>query len=276
MAFEGRRIRRWRHLLANRGPWVTLKAAADLVQRRIAPDKRAGAPIPVELWRNYGLLPAQAHPFDIRHDTDTSGLAWGEDLPASHGHSVWNTAYYGIAPSIFGQAIESVSRDTPDLPEYTFIDLGAGKGRAVILAGLIPFRRVLGVELVPRLHTVAVNNVARVGLSNAEVLLGDASDFPWTGQLTTPLSGQLVLFLYNPFARPVLKSLLRNVEHTLANDAGITRVVLVYVNPELDEELTRHHWIERVRMETVPIYKEDRLADRFGSTCETFAIYRCK
>jgi hypothetical protein len=47
------------------------------------------------------------------------------------------------------------------------------------------------------------------------------------------------------------------------------------VNPELDGELARHRWVTRVCLQTVEISEEDRLADRFGSTSETFGVYRC-
>jgi SAM-dependent methyltransferase len=286
-------FRRWRQLLANRGAWAVARTAAAMLWRLIS--NTIPGTVPSELWRAAAVHPAQAgpfgHPFDLRHGTETSGLIWGEDMPTGHAHDVWSTAYYGIAPSAFAQAMAMlVERETVDLAEFTFVDLGSGKGRAVLLASLLPLARVLGVEMVPRLHAVATANLARFRASpdsvenpQAELLLADATEFPWTGQLraisSEPLSGSLLLFLYNPFSRPVLRALLQRIRAELAGSLDrnqkLTQVLLLYVNPELDDELTRHPWIARLWQETVQLDDEDKLADRFGSTTETFAVYRC-
>jgi SAM-dependent methyltransferase len=267
----------WRQLLANRGPVATVQAAARVVRHRL--DPAAPFDPPSELWRNPGLLPARLHPFDQTHGTETSGLTWGENLQSGHAHDAWNTAYYGIAPSIFAQAMAAVHAQPGfDPAKTTFIDLGSGKGRAVMLAAQLPFARVLGVELNPRLHAVACANLARFApaptYSTPELLLADAAAFPWPDQLELPPQGPLLLFLYNPFARPVLRELLRRVQRELVRSA-LGEVSLLYINPELDDEIARHPWITKTCEKTVPIDGEDRLADRFGSTCETFALYRC-
>lgn len=43
--------------------------------------------------------------------------------------------------------------------ELTFVDLGAGKGRAMLLASELPFRRIVGVEFSPELCDVARRNL---------------------------------------------------------------------------------------------------------------------
>src|SRR5271156_1635678 len=48
----------------------------------------------------------QLHPFDERYGVDTSGLIGGGDLRSGHPHDIFNTAYYGMAPSRFRWAIE--------------------------------------------------------------------------------------------------------------------------------------------------------------------------
>lgn len=46
-----------------------------------------------------------------------------------------------------------------DLSEFTFVDLGSGRGRIVCLALLFNFRNVLGVEFAERLHREATLNI---------------------------------------------------------------------------------------------------------------------
>jgi len=39
-----------------------------------------------------------------------------------------------------------------DLSKFTFIDLGAGKGRALLMASDYLFQKIIGVEFMPELH----------------------------------------------------------------------------------------------------------------------------
>jgi SAM-dependent methyltransferase len=248
-------VRRWRQFLANRGVIATSRTILSGLARRFA-RSTGGAQTPSELWRN----------------ADTGGLIWGESLPTGHRHDAWNTAYYGIAPSAFEEALGLLrARASLDWTHFTFIDLGSGKGRAVLLASQYPFARVLGVELTPQLHATAAVNLARFpGATHVECIQADAAEFPWEHSL----SGSLLFFLYNPFSRPVLAKFLARLRHALRAEPRV--VYLLYVNPELDSALTRQGWIEKLWQETIAIDDADQMADRFGSTTETVAAYRCR
>src|SRR6202012_4517788 len=91
------------------------------------------------------------HPFDVANNVRTSGLIAGRHLKTGHSHDRHATAYYGVAPSVFHRLIQRWRRTKPIAPidDFTFIDIGAGMGRAVLLASETPFRQVLGVELHP-------------------------------------------------------------------------------------------------------------------------------
>jgi hypothetical protein len=90
-----------------------------------------------------------------------------------------------------------------DPTQTTFVDLGAGRGRALILAARMGFRRVIGVELDERLASDAGINIARwssrggANRKNQEirVVRTDAASF------TMP-PGPLVVSLFNPFGCP--------------------------------------------------------------------------
>ncbi len=93
------------------------------------------------------------HPFDVEHGTDTGGLTPGPALKTGHAHDRHNTAYYGIAPSILKRLIAQWKQTKPPhaLSKYSFIDFGAGKGRAMLLASEFGFKEVVGIELHPAL-----------------------------------------------------------------------------------------------------------------------------
>lgn len=100
------------------------------------------------------------------------------------------------------------------LQGYTFIDIGSGKSRTLLLASHYPFDAIVGVEFAKELVAIARRNIARYGnprqrCSSLEVIEADAAayDFPET---------PLVVYFYNPFSKEVFDIVLRNLAASLA------------------------------------------------------------
>ena len=107
-------------------------------------------------YRSYRAV----HPFDERFGVETSGLIY--QLPSGHHHDVHNNGYFAVAPSVFHAVMGSLKeRLHLDYRRFTFVDVGSGKGRALLLASDYPFREIIGVELSPDLDRVARSNIAR-------------------------------------------------------------------------------------------------------------------
>jgi SAM-dependent methyltransferase len=109
----------------------------------------------------------------------------------------------------------------------TFVDLGCGKGRALLVATEFPFRAILGVELSPRLARIARRNAALIGQRHPQrtavsVAVGDASVFPLP-------EGDLVIFLYHPFDAELMALVVAGIERALA--AERRSVYVIYYNP---------------------------------------------
>ena len=106
--------------------------------------------------------PGPVHPFDRRYGTETGGLIPRTELLTGHANDAHITAYYGVAPSILDALIELWLQSKPrfGIERYTFLDFGAGKGRAMMVAALHPFLEVVGIELNPAMAKVARANVA--------------------------------------------------------------------------------------------------------------------
>jgi len=114
-----------------------------------------------------------------------------------------------------------------DCGEFTFIDMGSGKGRALLLAAEYPFRRIIGVEILPELHAVAEQNFRRFKDERQKCFqlqswCGDARDFEFPDEPT-------LLYLFNPFYEPVLKDVLEKLRTSLSDRPR--KFVLLYVNP---------------------------------------------
>jgi SAM-dependent methyltransferase len=208
------------------------------------------------------------HPFDIAYGTDTSGLIRGEDLLTGNRNGFWSTAYYGISPALLFHLINGLDIEYRD---FTFLDLGSGKGRALLVASRFPFRRIVGIELSPQLSAVATDNIAKFSAAwqqcrDIEACIGDATaiDYP---------AGPLVLYLYNPFLGPVLKRCLHNLARSLADEPR--EVHLIYINPAPERFIRRHAPVLRKQWEqTFDMNEEDILVDRVNSTQERVAVYR--
>ena len=108
-------------------------------------------------------------------------------------------------------ALEKMLRALPiDPSEYTFIDIGSGKGKVALLASTYPFRRVVGVELYEEFHRIAVSNLeafpaADRRCGSVELECVDAGDYELPRE-------PCVVYLFNPFAEEILRKVLRNLE----------------------------------------------------------------
>jgi hypothetical protein len=212
------------------------------------------------------------HPFDERYGVDTSGLIGGGDLRSGHRHDIFNTAYYGMAPSRFRWAIERWLADDSHaaIGTYSFIDIGCGKGRAVIMASEFAFQGAIGVELHDSLAKIAEANVAvwkAAGRSicPTRIVCQDATEFVFP-------EGASLLYLYNPFAAPVLKRLLERIEEDFSRRPGL--LDLIYFNPESESLLQAHPGFQLLWTGVIPTSQEDMDADWVASPEDLCSAYR--
>jgi SAM-dependent methyltransferase len=216
-------------------------------------------------YRSYRAV----HPFDERFGVETSGLIY--QLPSGHQHDVYNNGYFAVAPSVFDALMSALrERLQLDYRRFRFVDLGSGKGRALLLASGYPFREVIGVELSPELDRVARANIARyaeaAGPDRPPVtsMLGDATEFPWP-------PGPLIVYMWNAFTRPVMERVLKNLEASLAEDPR--ELYVVYIHPELETTLAGFPWLTRLWRDEFAMSDEDYAAWAFPNRLEICSVY---
>jgi SAM-dependent methyltransferase len=231
------------------------------------------------------------HPFDQIHGVDTSGLVPARHLLTGHPNDEHVTAYYGVAPSILRSLIDHWRATVPPHPisSYTFIDVGAGKGRGVLVASEYRFRKVVGIELNPQLAAIARSNLAHWirthtadptadPIATIDVLEQDALEFDLPATPT-------LLFLFHPFEAPVLEQFVERIHMQLSArpKARPHALDLIYVNAECVNVLDRHPAFTQLLLGHVKMSPEDHAADleaiaqqkEYGSTGdEECAIYR--
>jgi SAM-dependent methyltransferase len=224
------------------------------------------------------------HPFDTLHGTDTSGLIPGSVIVQGTSARVEElTAYYGVAPSILHGLLDIwLYRTNPQPIEKTvFLDIGAGKGRAMLLASQYPFLRVEGVELNEPLANIARANISlwhndlrANALAPLTLYHADAATHPLPPEPT-------LAFLFHPFELPILRRFLHHIE--LSISLNPRPFDLLYANAEHGSLLDHHPCFTRLWMGPVAMTPADHLADlaaiaeqkEYGSTGdELCAIYR--
>lgn len=173
--------------------------------------------------------------FDARFGTDTSAPTFARDQKTSVHFYVPTTAsvIYEILGSLPVQPYKSV-----------FVDMGSGKGRALLVASEFPFAKIVGIELMDDLHRIAERNVERfkpssqkcatIDLHCMDVLDYDYGDDP------------VVLFLFDPFGREILENVVANLEGSLK--AKPREAYVVYVYPQYEDVLRNSPALRRVKV----------------------------
>lgn len=141
--------------------------------------------------------------FDSAHNVETAGTDRVYGMRVVGGNVRHAKAHEATNPVDLIRALDECSLD---LSRFTFIDLGSGKGRALLLAKNYPFKRIIGVEFAAELHNIALANIAMAGDERFELINDDAASFEFP-------DGPLLIYMFNPFgpvvARPVAIKLMK-------------------------------------------------------------------
>jgi SAM-dependent methyltransferase len=157
--------------------------------------------------------------WDWRVDTTGATVGWRERLLG-----MLHSAYQPTDPALFHAMVQNLPIE---FSQFTFIDLGSGKGRTLLMASDYPFRRIVGVELLPQLAQIARENVERYQSAARkcfalEVICGDAREFDFPSEPS-------VIYLFNPFTETGFCKLIERMEDSLRADPRM--VYVLYHNP---------------------------------------------
>lgn len=178
----------------------------------------------------------QTNRFDRRFGTETSLLVSVKDgqLPPEFRKDA--KRYEPAVEAV----VHHILRRLPIRPEeFVFVDAGCGKGRALLLASMYPFSKIIGVELSPVTSEIARKNVGTFGeramglqkCSDIEVLCQNILDFKIP-------DANIVLFLYNPFQGSLFEDFMQRV-YEYSNQCKNREILVVYCNPWSGDEWLR-------------------------------------
>lgn len=192
-------------------------------------------------WRKERAAASEPDPFDAEHGTETAGIVPLWKLQIEGPHREHGVRYQAVEPARVRRCIASLPIE---FARFTYVDLGSGKGRSLLVASEFPFQRVIGVEFAIELHQIAEQNLKRFKSSarrceSVQSVCADAAEFDLP-------DSDLVLFLYNPFGAEVLARVLERLERSL--EAHDRTVYVIYHNPVQRELFESDPRFERLLM----------------------------
>ncbi len=166
---------------------------------------------------------AREYTFDRRHGLDTRGWRVVDAEAVARSRHRDGTDFEPTPVWELQQILDSLPSMDP--ADFTFIDLGCGKGGTLAVAALRGFRRVVGIEFDSQLADAARANAEVMGARTGgeiEVVEGDVSTYRFPPEPT-------LIYLFNPFGAGTMRS----VADALATSVGERPrpVFVVYVHP---------------------------------------------
>jgi SAM-dependent methyltransferase len=123
-------------------------------------------------------------------------------------------------------------KDLEPTPSDVFVDLGSGKGKALLIAGRLPYQRVIGVEIDDDLSQYARRNIKlaqqRLRAQELDSITASASEWPFPDEMS-------VVFMYNPFVGQTFRKVVHRVFESY--DRNPRNLYIVYGFP------WEHDWL---------------------------------
>lgn len=185
----------------------------------------------------------QGRIFDRVFTVSTRGVLVTEDSNFVIGGD--NCAYAGCQWLPVRQALKNLAPQPSDV----FVDLGSGKGKALLIAARLPYRRVVGVEIDDKLSQYARRNMKlahpRLRARQVDSITANVLEWPIPDETS-------VVFMYNPFVGQTFRTAMQQIFHSY--DRRPRNLHIVYRYP------WEHDWllstgrvvVESVRPSTWP------------------------
>lgn len=127
-----------------------------------------------------------------------------------------------------GPDLERVLRNLGVTADDSIIDLGCGKGGALMTIAAFPFGRIAGLELSEEMFAVARENLQQAGAGRVELIAGDASEFH-------DYDGFSHIYMYNPFPEAVMRRVVGHLRASL--ERSPRKPTVIYKNPQCHDAI---------------------------------------
>jgi SAM-dependent methyltransferase len=206
--------------------------------------------LPVHLFREYraakSLRPDEhMSEFDREHGVDTDGQFEGwtylSDLAIPSSNWIDGNDYAAIEPIRFEHVLASCDIG---LENYTFIDFGSGKGRALLLASEYPFKRILGLEFSPELHRTAEENLRRYRSTTQKCRDIQSLNVDFADYALPPEPS--LLFFFHPGNTRVLSQVMAEIGRSLLSHPRSLYIAYVAPTPDHKRLFAATKFLEKI------------------------------
>ena len=174
----------------------------------------------------------ETHFFDIRYGIETKERIYPSAYKGNLQNLEHGKAYMPAWTSEIKRSFDYVFSTVKDINEYSFIDIGCGKGKVVIIWQLLSIKHgieldIYGVDYYREVIQKAKENYRKVFGIEGNFLEEDAASLS-----CSEFGEKNIFFLYNPFDQYLLDKFLGTLENHPA--------YIIYNNPQHGDELVKH------------------------------------
>lgn len=116
-----------------------------------------------------------------------------------------------------------------------FLDIGCGKGSALIALADCPFSRIAGCDISPELIRIAEKNLRQLHIEHASLYCADAAKF-------TDIDEYTYFYFFNPFPRAVFEAVIGNIRESLLR--APRQITIIYRNPIFADSMERGPFVK--------------------------------
>ncbi len=141
------------------------------------------------------------------------------------------------------ELVEAIKKLDVPYEDVTFVDLGSGKGKALMVASEFPFQSIIGIEFSPELVETAKSNVQRfldvTGRQGRDIasVCDDAMQYSFP-------DAPLLLYFFNPFDDTILAPVITNIATSF--ERSRRPMWVIYFKPRFKELFDAAPFLTRV------------------------------
>jgi SAM-dependent methyltransferase len=179
--------------------------------------------------------------FDWKYGVETRSRVSLNDLDISYDSKRFGRNYGPSDPVIFKNMLSCLKIKHED---FTFVDFGSGKGRAILMASEFPFKRIVGIEFSATLNEMARKNIRHYKsrtqkCRDLEVIESDATTYEIPNE-------RAIFYFNNPFNEPIMARVLANIQRSLEEHPRDIFVAYSYGTPEMYKFVESSSFLRKV------------------------------
>lgn len=186
--------------------------------------------------------------FDALHGTDTAGSVEPAEMGIADAETIRHAIRY--LPSPLRATSWMLDAIGVDPARCSFVDLGCGKGRVLLIAAERPFRHITGVEISRELAAIAQRNTERYRPASSRVgaitvANADAREFEMP-------TGDLLIHMYHPFDPTISAAVfarLAAASHTPGRRIVVAYMTYTHSVPAVTAMFASFPWLRLTRYE---------------------------